>query len=75
MTNYVADEGFVYRNKINGMTMKGMTLGVDDDINNYEIIPEPIEIEEIDEFIESNEDIDVENHSDQEYITSNEYTE
>lgn len=43
---YIADSGYVFKNKITGSTAKGLTLGINDSIGNYEIIEEPV-IEEV----------------------------
>lgn len=53
---YIAEEGKVYRNKINGITAKTLLIGLNDSIDNYEIIdePQPIEEEEEEESIEEN---------------------
>ena len=40
---YIANDGYVFKNKITGSTAKGLTLGINDSIENYEIIEEPIE--------------------------------
>lgn len=47
---YIANDGYVFKNKITGSTAKGLTLGINDTIENYEVIEEPIE----EEFVELN---------------------
>lgn len=47
-----APEGKVYRNKISGMWAKNLILGITDNIDNYELIEEPI-IEEVIEDVDS----------------------
>lgn len=39
---YIANDGYVFRNKINKDICKGLTLGVNDIIENYEVIEEPV---------------------------------
>ena len=46
---YIANDGYVFRNKINKDICKGLTLGVNDIIENYEVIEEPIEEEFVEE--------------------------
>ena len=48
-----ATEGMVYRNKINGMICKTIIFGVNDSIDNYELIPEPEEEQEVEDNGES----------------------
>ena len=43
---YIANDGYVFKNKATGSIAKGLTLGVNDTIENYEIIEEPI-VEEV----------------------------
>lgn len=43
---YIANDGYVFKNKTTGSIAKGLTLGVNDTIENYEIIEEPI-LEEV----------------------------
>lgn len=47
---YLANDGYVFQNKINKYIFKGMKLGENDSIDNYDIIEEPKEI--IEESIE-----------------------
>ena len=44
-----AEEGMVYENKQNGIISKTLILGVTDSITNYNYIPEPEPVEEIEE--------------------------
>lgn len=37
---YIADDGYVFKNKTNNDTCKGLKLGINDTIENYEIIEE-----------------------------------
>lgn len=48
---YIADDGYVFKNKTTNSIAKGLTLGINDTIENYEVIEEPIE-EIIEEIIE-----------------------
>lgn len=43
---YIANDGYVFKNKINDNIYKGLKLGINDTIENYEVIEEPI-IEEV----------------------------
>lgn len=40
---YIANEGYVFKNKITNTIAKGLRLGVNDSIDNYEVIEKPIE--------------------------------
>lgn len=40
---YIAENGYVFKNKINNNTCKGLKLGINDTIENYEIVEEPEE--------------------------------
>ena len=42
---YIAEEGYVFCNKNNGMIFSVMSLGVNDSLENYEIIERPAEPE------------------------------
>ncbi len=46
---YIANEGYVFKNKITNAIAKGLRLGVNDSIDNYEIIEKPVEEEIIEE--------------------------
>lgn len=37
---YIAEDGYVFKNKINNNTCKGLKLGINDKIENYEVIEE-----------------------------------
>ena len=50
---YTAAEGMIYRNKLNGITAKVLIIGLNDSIDNYELIPEPEEEQEGEENGES----------------------
>lgn len=39
---YIADDGYIFKNKINNDICKGLTLGINDTIGNYEVIEEPV---------------------------------
>lgn len=39
---YIANDGYVFKNKINNDICKGLKLGINDTIENYEVIEEPI---------------------------------
>ncbi len=45
MSIYTAPDGMVYINKLNGITAKVLIIGANDSIENYELIPEPVEEE------------------------------
>lgn len=49
---YIANEGYVFKNKITNTIAKGLRLGVNDSIENYEIIEKPIEEETTNESLE-----------------------
>ena len=39
---YIANDGYVFQNKTDKTLCKGLKLGVNDSIENYEVIEEPI---------------------------------
>lgn len=45
---YIANDGYVFKNKINNDICKGLKLGINDKIENYEVIEEIVD--EITEF-------------------------
>lgn len=45
---YIASDGYVFQDKRDKTTCKGLKLGINDTIENYEVIEEPI-IEEVEE--------------------------
>ena len=49
MSIYTAPDGMVYINKLNGITAKVLIIGANDSIDNYELMPEPVEEEQEDE--------------------------
>ena len=46
---YEANEDYVFENKITNTIAKGVRLGVNDSIDNYEIIEKPVEEEIVEE--------------------------
>ena len=43
---YIANDGYVFENKTDKTLCKGLKLGINDTIENYEVIEEPV-IEEV----------------------------
>ena len=57
MKIYTAPDGKVYQNKFNGITAKTLIIGKRDSIDNYELMPEPVE--ENEQEVEDNDESDV----------------
>lgn len=44
--NYVVDDGYVFQSKTTGIISKKLRLSSPDMLDNYDIIPEPVPVEE-----------------------------